>query len=100
MASIKTIFSGLQSPRQGVGDVKTAIHPRDASGFLSASTFSWCNRLISVGNERQLAPSDIWELQARKDKTAGDIANLFSVDVVNVMGLSANMNMAWIVPIQ
>ncbi|RQM23689.1 hypothetical protein B5M09_006081 [Aphanomyces astaci] len=222
MASIKTIFSGLQSPPQGVGDVKTAIHPRDASGFLSASTFSWCNRLISVGNERQLAPSDIWELQdsnkvgpllqqylavyhakhrgllraffsiykwklvviavmqvvssgcdlfgpayvlpqviltvstsnwtrgvvlvvalffvqmlssllkshmnfmsevigiqftaclrsmlfekalklsskARKDKTAGDIANLFSVDVVNVMGLSANMNMAWIVPIQ
>ncbi|KAF0774387.1 hypothetical protein AaE_001915 [Aphanomyces astaci] len=38
--------------------------------------------------------------KSRKAKTAGDIANLFSVDVLNVMALSTNLNMAWIVPIE
>ncbi|ETV96882.1 hypothetical protein H310_10158 [Aphanomyces invadans] len=222
MAAITTSYQGLESPRQAVADVKAGGHPLDAAGAFGKSIFAWCNPLVSLGNSRQLAPTDIWGLQdcnkvgpllqhylgvyeannkgllkaffsiykwklvliaimqaaltgcnlfgpayvlpqviasvvakdwargtllavalyavqmfgsflsvhmtfmnqvigiqftaclrsmlfekslklsakSRKLKTAGDIANLFSVDVVNVMALPLNLNMAWIVPIE
>ncbi|OQS00281.1 ATP-binding Cassette (ABC) Superfamily, partial [Thraustotheca clavata] len=38
--------------------------------------------------------------QSKKLKTAGDIANLFSVDVINVMSFALSIHQIWIVPCQ
>ncbi|ETV79145.1 hypothetical protein H257_07232 [Aphanomyces astaci] len=38
--------------------------------------------------------------KSRKEKSAGDIANLFSTDIISVMEFAANMNLIWIVPVQ
>ncbi|RHY26170.1 hypothetical protein DYB32_007837 [Aphanomyces invadans] len=37
---------------------------------------------------------------SKKHKSAGDIANIFTVDVVDVMGLPVHVNMMWICPLQ
>ncbi|KAG9409753.1 hypothetical protein AC1031_020065 [Aphanomyces cochlioides] len=39
-------------------------------------------------------------VKSKKEKTAGDIANLFSVDVVNIMDFALNAHQMWIVPLQ
>ncbi|ETV74101.1 hypothetical protein H257_11404 [Aphanomyces astaci] len=38
--------------------------------------------------------------KSKKEKSAGDIANLFSTDVNSVMEFATNMNLIWIVPVQ
>ncbi|CAK4727895.1 unnamed protein product, partial [Aphanomyces euteiches] len=38
--------------------------------------------------------------KSKKEKTAGDIANLFSVDVINIMDFALNAHQMWIVPLQ
>ncbi|RHZ07633.1 hypothetical protein DYB31_010525, partial [Aphanomyces astaci] len=38
--------------------------------------------------------------KSKKEKTAGDIANLFSSDVDSVMEFAVSMNLLWIVPVQ
>ncbi|KAG9414706.1 hypothetical protein AC1031_008111 [Aphanomyces cochlioides] len=38
--------------------------------------------------------------KSKKVKTAGDIANLFSMDVLNIMQFTQNLNLMWIVPLQ
>ncbi|KDO34459.1 hypothetical protein SPRG_18920 [Saprolegnia parasitica CBS 223.65] len=37
---------------------------------------------------------------SKKEKTAGDIANLFSIDVINVMSFALSIHQIWIVPCQ
>ncbi|RHY50243.1 hypothetical protein DYB30_011228 [Aphanomyces astaci] len=38
--------------------------------------------------------------KSKKEKSTGDIANLFSTDIINVMQFAASMNLIWIVPVQ
>ncbi|KAF0697304.1 Aste57867_11998 [Aphanomyces stellatus] len=38
--------------------------------------------------------------KSKKEKTAGDIANLFSTDVINIMDFALNAHQMWIVPLQ
>ncbi|OQR90009.1 multidrug resistance-associated protein 1 [Thraustotheca clavata] len=38
--------------------------------------------------------------KSKKEKTAGDIANLFSIDVINVMVFALSIHQIWIVPCQ
>ncbi|CAK4635516.1 unnamed protein product, partial [Aphanomyces euteiches] len=38
--------------------------------------------------------------KSKKEKTAGDIANLFGVDMMNVMDVAQNVHQIWIVPLQ
>ncbi|KAF0698068.1 Aste57867_11288 [Aphanomyces stellatus] len=40
------------------------------------------------------------DAKGRKAKNAGDIANLFAVDVVQVQNFALNLNAVWIVPVQ
>ncbi|KAF0694611.1 Aste57867_14528 [Aphanomyces stellatus] len=56
--------------------------------------FSACLRSMIFQKSLKLSAA------ARKEKNAGDIANMFSVDVIQVMGFSLGLNNVWIVPFQ
>ncbi|OQR89198.1 ATP-binding Cassette (ABC) Superfamily, partial [Thraustotheca clavata] len=38
--------------------------------------------------------------KSKREKTAGDVANLFSVDTINVMSFAGSIHQMWIVPLQ
>ncbi|KDO34456.1 hypothetical protein SPRG_00520, partial [Saprolegnia parasitica CBS 223.65] len=40
------------------------------------------------------------DASSKKEKTAGDIANLFSIDTINVMSFATSIHSMWIVPLQ
>ncbi|KAF0690852.1 hypothetical protein As57867_017739, partial [Aphanomyces stellatus] len=42
---------------------QATVHPIDRAGLLSKLFYSWASPLLSLGNQRQLDPSDIWPLQ-------------------------------------
>ncbi|CAK4178415.1 unnamed protein product [Aphanomyces euteiches] len=39
-------------------------HPIESAGILSKLIFEWATPLLRLGNERQLDPQDVWQLQA------------------------------------
>ncbi|EQC25093.1 hypothetical protein SDRG_17019 [Saprolegnia diclina VS20] len=39
-------------------------HPADTAGLISRATFSWTHPLLELGNKRQIAPADLWVLEA------------------------------------
>ncbi|OQR80522.1 ATP-binding Cassette (ABC) Superfamily, partial [Thraustotheca clavata] len=42
---------------------KLEKHPFETVNFLSRWTYAWANPLMTLGNQRQLEPSDLWPLQ-------------------------------------
>ncbi|CAK4424719.1 unnamed protein product, partial [Aphanomyces euteiches] len=61
---------------------------------LVGMQFSACLRSMLFEKSLKLSA------KSKKDKSAGDIANLFSVDVVNVMDFALNAHQMWVVPLQ
>ncbi|KDO34392.1 hypothetical protein SPRG_01528 [Saprolegnia parasitica CBS 223.65] len=41
-----------------------ATHPVDTAGWFSRTFYAWATPLLTLGNERQLDPSDLWPLQS------------------------------------
>ncbi|CAK4076908.1 unnamed protein product [Aphanomyces euteiches] len=39
------------------------VHPLDQAGLVSKILYNWASPLLSLGNQRQLNPEDIWPLQ-------------------------------------
>ncbi|CAK4167690.1 unnamed protein product, partial [Aphanomyces euteiches] len=59
-----TDFHALKSPRVVNEDAQTIpTHPLDAANPISLVFFAWANKLLAVGNKRQLDPEDMWPLQ-------------------------------------
>ncbi|OQR89498.1 ATP-binding Cassette (ABC) Superfamily, partial [Achlya hypogyna] len=43
--------------------VRGGANPIEAAGFFSRFVFGWTKPLLTLGNQRQLAPEDLWRLQ-------------------------------------
>ncbi|KAF0713079.1 hypothetical protein As57867_004518, partial [Aphanomyces stellatus] len=54
-------YQGLNSPR--LQATPPTRHPLDVANAWSKAIFSWASPLIALGNERQLAPPDMWTVQ-------------------------------------
>ncbi|OQR85427.1 multidrug resistance-associated protein 1 [Achlya hypogyna] len=46
------------------GPVRGGAHPLETAGALSRFIFGWTRSLLDLGNKRQLAPEDLWDLTA------------------------------------
>ncbi|KAG9397960.1 hypothetical protein AC1031_016377 [Aphanomyces cochlioides] len=71
MATLSTEYHALQSPKTTLPVEE--VHPLDAAGFFAKLTFTWTNKLMKLGNERQLGPDDVWEIQ-----NANKVSNLLT----------------------
>ncbi|KAF0699251.1 Aste57867_10178 [Aphanomyces stellatus] len=63
MPKSSTSYQGLASPTEPEESNHTVPHPFAAANPWLKATFSWANPLLALGNQRQLAPSDIWAVQ-------------------------------------
>ncbi|KAF0689342.1 hypothetical protein As57867_019141, partial [Aphanomyces stellatus] len=63
MASLTTAYNGVQSPGLEKVESQDTRHPLEAAGPFGFSTFSWVNKLVALGNTRQLHPEDVWKVQ-------------------------------------
>ncbi|CAK4978788.1 unnamed protein product [Aphanomyces euteiches] len=55
--------SKYQSIALSEDKTQNATHPVEKAGIFSRLIYGWATPLLSVGNERQLDPSDLWPLQ-------------------------------------
>ncbi|RLO01811.1 hypothetical protein DYB28_004237, partial [Aphanomyces astaci] len=74
------------------------------SAFMKAH-MNFINRLIGIqlgSSVRSMLFEKALKLNAKskKEKSTGDITNLFSTDVTNLLQFATNMNLIWIVPVQ
>ncbi|ETW02777.1 hypothetical protein H310_05268 [Aphanomyces invadans] len=105
---LKSVVKAVQQP---VFDpTATSLMALSLYGIQVVSTFvkahmKFMNDVIGVqfaSSLRSMLFEKALKLNAKskKEKSAGDIANLFSTDVINVMEFATNMNLIWIVPVQ
>ncbi|KAF0689264.1 Aste57867_19276 [Aphanomyces stellatus] len=65
MPSLSTNYEGLASPGPLKPEALLPRHPLDTAGLFSKATFSWANKLIALGNTKQLNPDDVWKIQEK-----------------------------------
>ncbi|OQR89499.1 ATP-binding Cassette (ABC) Superfamily, partial [Achlya hypogyna] len=105
---LQQVIAAVEAPTVDTTYVLQLIASLYASQFVNAfvkSHMNYMNDVIGIqfsSSLRSMLFEKALRLNAssKKKKTAGDIANLFSTDVINVMAFALSIHQIWIVPCQ